>query len=67
MDTLFTDCRRLVYLKWHKNFLICGRGMLQGWEREMHTGFCQENVKKEAHLNDLVVDGAAILKWLFKK
>jgi len=41
--------------------------MLHGWEREIHAGFCYENVQKEAHLEDLDADGTAILKWLFKK
>ena len=29
-------------------------------------GFCRENLREEDHLQDLVVDGRIILKWMFK-
>jgi len=38
------------------------------WRRgEKHTGFWWENLRRRAHLEDLVVDGKKTLKWIFKK
>jgi len=38
----FTDNRRLVYLKWHLNFLTFERGMLHGWEGTRIQGFVRK-------------------------
>jgi hypothetical protein len=38
------------------------------WEdTEMHAGFWCGNLKDRDHVDDLVVDGRMILKWILKK
>jgi hypothetical protein len=36
-------------------------------KREVHTGFCFENVKESGHFEGIDVDGCIVLKWLLKK
>ena len=38
------------------------------WEmREVHTGFWWGNLREEDQLEDLVIDGRIVLKWIFRK
>lgn len=40
------------------------RGMRQAWGSTMHTGFGLQNLKEKDSLEDLSVNGRAILKWI---
>jgi len=42
--------------------------MYHEWGRgEVYTGFWWGNVREREHLEDTVVDGRIILRWIFKK
>jgi hypothetical protein len=42
--------------------------MYHEWGRgEVYTGFCWGNAREREHLEDPVVDGKIILRWIFKK
>ena len=44
-----------------------GACSIYGGREEVHTGFWRGNRREREHLEDLIVDGMRILKWMFRK